>query len=337
MSTLLSVRKLVTSFRTDEGVVRAVDGVSFDIPRRGVLGLTGESGCGKTVTALSVMRLVAAPGEIESGEVLYDGRDLLQLSEREMLPIRGRKMAMIFQEPMASLNPVYTIGNQIAEVVRVHQKLARDDARQKAIEILRLVGTASAEARFDFYPHQLSGGMRQRVAIAMALACEPELLIVDEPTASLDVTSQAHIFDVLRKLRDQRDMSVLLVTHDLGVLAEFAEQLLVMHAGRVVERGPVREILSRPKHPYTEALLRSIPPLDRSRPLRGAERPSRLATVAGMMPELSKVPMGCTFRERCSYVEARCHETEPELLEVEPTAAEKRQSRCFFFERVGSA
>jgi oligopeptide/dipeptide ABC transporter ATP-binding protein len=202
--------------------------------------------------------------------------------------------------------------------------------------MLHLVGIGASDGRLDFYPHQLSGGMRQRVAIAMALACEPDLLIADDPSSSLDVTTQAQIFDVLRKVRDKREMSVLLITHDLGVAAEFAEQLLVMHAGRIVERGPARDILSRPKHPYTEALLGSIPPLDRHRADRSAERPSRLATVAGVMPDLAKLPGGCTFRERCTYAETRCGETEPELLEVEPTEAPKRQSRCFFFERVGS-
>ncbi len=314
-----------------------VDGVSFDIPRAAAVGLVGDSGCGKTLTALSVMRLIGPPGQIESGEVLFDGQDVLKLPERDMPSIRGRKMTMIFQEPMASLNPVYTVGRQIAETLRLHDKLTRTEARKKTIDLLGSVGVGSPATRLDFYPHQLSGGMRQRVALAMALACKPALLIADEPTAALDVTTQAQIFDLLRKLRDKLEMSVLLVTHDIGIVAEFAEQLIVMHAGRVIERGPVREILRRPRHPYTEALLTTIPPLGRSRTQGSAARPMRLPTIPGVTPDFARLPNGCTFQERCAYVEGRCREAEPELLDVEPEGPANRQSRCFFFERMGSA
>jgi len=332
LSSLLSIRDLVTSFSSETGAVRAVDGVSFDVPSASTIALVGESGSGKTVTSLSVMRLVPPPGKIESGRVLFDGQDLLTLPERAIRSLRGRKISMIFQEPMTSLNPVYTVGSQIAEVVKVHQKTTRSAARQRAVDLLKLVGIAAPETRIDSYPHQLSGGMRQRVMIAMALACEPELLIADEPTTALDVTIQAQILDLLRRLQDKLKMSVILITHDLGVVAEVAQHMVVMYAGRVVEEGPVVDLFRAPKHPYTEGLLKTIPPLGVSRARGSANRPARLPTIEGTLPDLRHPPRGCRFHERCSYAEARCAEEEPALLPV----AENRASRCFFIERVGT-
>jgi len=337
----LSVRNLVTSFRTDAGVVRAVDGLSLDVERGSTLGIVGESGCGKTVASLSIMRLVPTPTEtIESGEILYDGTDLQKISEREMRSLRGRKISMIFQEPMTSLNPVYTVGHQIVEVIKLHQKVSRGEARKRAIEMLRLVGMASPETRAETYPHQLSGGMRQRVMIAMALACEPELLIADEPTTALDVTIQAQILDLLRVLQQKMKMSIILITHDLGVVAEFAQKMVVMYAGRVVEQGSVREVFERPKHPYTEGLLRSIPPLGSSR-VRGAGR-TRLPAIPGAPLDLLRLMPGCRFESRCSYAEARCRQDEPGLDPIagqeggRASSGDERRSRCFFSDRVGA-
>jgi peptide/nickel transport system ATP-binding protein len=335
---LLSVRNLVTSFRMDAGVIRAVDGVSFDVARGTTLGIVGESGSGKTVTALSILRLVDAPGFIESGEVFYGDKDLLKLEEREMRAIRGRKISMIFQEPMTSLNPVYSAGHQIAEVFRLHQGSSGADAKKRAIEMLDRVGIASPRARFDAFPHEMSAGMRQRVMIAMALACEPELLIADEPTTALDVTIQAQILDLLRNLQDKTKMSIVFVTHDLGVVAEFAQDLAVMYAGKVVEQGGVSDVLARPKHPYTEGLLRSVTALASGR--RGTDHPSnRLPTIPGAVPDRRLRFDGCRFVDRCSYVEAKCRASEPPLLEVEVDGlriARERRTRCYFSERVGA-
>ncbi len=333
LSTLLSIRNLVTSFSGDDGVLRAADGVSFDVPKASTVAVVGESGSGKTVTALSIMRLVAPPGRIESGELFFDGQDLLKLPERDMRRLRGRKISMIFQEPMTSLNPVYTVGNQIAEVVKVHQKASRREARDKAIEMLKLVGIASPETRIDAYPHQLSGGMRQRVMIAMALACEPELLIADEPTTALDVTIQAQILDLLRRLQEKLEMSVVLITHDLGVVAEVAQHMVVMYAGRVVERGAVRDVFRSPRHPYTEGLLKTLPQLGVSRARGSASRPLRLPTIEGAPPNLLHLPPGCAFEPRCRYAEARCKAEEPALVET----GTDRSSRCFFADRVGKS
>jgi oligopeptide/dipeptide ABC transporter ATP-binding protein len=330
---LLEVRNLVTSFRTEEGTVRAVDGVSFDVPEGASVGIVGESGSGKTVTSLSIMRLLSgSTGRIESGQVLLRGQDVLRLSEREMRAVRGRKIAMIFQEPMTSLNPVYTVGSQIREVIRLHQRVSRREAQHRAIEMLRLVGIASAEIRVSAYPHQLSGGMRQRVMIAMALACEPQLLIADEPTTALDVTIQAQILDLLRRLQEKLRMSVILITHDLGVVAEFAQHMVVMYAGRVVERGAVAELFARPRHPYTEGLLRSIPVPGKGR-AAGGDAPARvrLHTIAGALPDPLRLPVGCKFEGRCTYAEPRCAAAEPDLLVLEGA----RFSRCYFHERVG--
>jgi oligopeptide/dipeptide ABC transporter ATP-binding protein len=321
-SALLSVRGLVTSFRTDRGIVRAVDGVSFTVPERGTTAIVGESGSGKSVTSLSILRLIPSPpGRIEAGEVSFGGRDLLKLSEREMRKVRGNEISMIFQEPMTSLNPVYTVGDQIVEAIRIHQKRSKSDAWARAVEMLRLVGIPSPESRVKSYPHELSGGMRQRVMIAMALACEPKLLIADEPTTALDVTIQAQVLELLRKLQRLLGMSVVLITHDLGVVAEFADEVVVMYAGRVVETGKVAEVFRAPRHPYTQGLLKSIPPLGTS--ADPATRPRRLPTIEGMVPDLRELPNGCRFQDRCGYVIDKCRSEEPELVTLGD-----RSSRC---------
>ena len=321
---LLRVRDLVTSFRTEAGSLRAVDEVSFDVPRASTVALVGESGCGKSVTALSVLRLVATPpGRIESGVVELEGRNLLDLPEREMRAVRGNDVSMIFQEPMTSLNPVYTVGWQIVEAIRLHQKKSRRQARERAIELLRLVGIPEPQTNVDSYPHQLSGGQRQRVMIAMALACEPKLLLADEPTTALDVTIQAQILELLRSLQEKMKMSVLLITHDLGVVAENAEHVVVMYAGRVVEIAPVGELFARPMHPYTRGLLESIPRPDR-------ERTARLPTIEGLVPDLRKLPPGCRFADRCPMRIDKCTAEEPELADVAPG----RLSRCWRAEEV---
>jgi peptide/nickel transport system ATP-binding protein len=323
---LLRVRDLVTSFRTDRGPLRAVDGVSFEVPEQGTVGIVGESGSGKSVTALSIMRLVPSPpGKIESGEVVFAGHDLLKLPEREMRRLRGDQISMIFQEPMTSLNPVYTVGAQIVEAIRLHQKRSRSEARDRAVEMLKLVGIPSPEDRVDAYPHELSGGMRQRVMIAMALSCQPKLLIADEPTTALDVTIQAQVLDLLRKLQSLLGMSVVLITHDLGVVAEFAEQVVVMYAGRVVEQGPVGEVFAHPRHPYTRGLLRSLPPFGTSLDL--AARPRRLPTIEGVVPDLRDLPQGCRFQDRCPDVVDLCRQEEPLLASIEGEP-EYRKSRC---------
>ena len=330
-SPLLEVRDLVTSFRTDRGVVRAVDGVSFEVPEKGTLGIVGESGCGKSVTSLSIMRLVPSPpGTIDAGQVLFDGKDLLQLPEREMRKLRGNQISMIFQEPMTSLNPVYTVGAQIVEAVRLHQKRSKTQARDRAVEMLQLVGIPSPERRVDAYPHELSGGMRQRVMIAMALACQPRLLIADEPTTALDVTIQAQVLDLLRKLQQLLGMSVVLITHDLGVVAEFAERVVVMYAGRVVEQGPVAEVFRHPRHPYTQGLLKSLPPFGTSADL--SARPRRLPTIEGVVPDMRALPVGCRFQDRCPYVIDLCREKEPDLLPIVGSA--ERRSRCHRAEEI---
>jgi len=310
---LLRVTDLVTSFRTDEGVLRAVDEASFEIDSGTTVGIVGESGCGKSVTALSIMRLLPEPaGKVDKGKIELDGEDLLRFSERKMQDVRGNKVSMIFQEPMTSLNPVYTVGAQIVEAIRMHQKKSRSEAREHAIEMLKLVGIPSPESNVDSYPHQLSGGMRQRVMIAMALACRPKLLIADEPTTALDVTIQAQILELLKKLQEQLGMAVLLITHDLGVVAEYAKDVVVMYAGRVVERAPVKDIFAQPRHPYTKGLLGSIPV-----PKKGGER-KRLPTIEGMVPDLRELPKGCRFADRCSMVIDDCKKAEPELVEIEP-------------------
>ncbi len=306
---LLEISGLKTHFFTDTGVVRAVDGVSFAVGRASTVGLVGESGCGKSVTALSVLRLVQSPpGRIVEGSVKFRGRELLDLPEREMRGIRGNNISMIFQEPMTSLNPVFTIGNQIVEAIRLHQKLPVKEANTRVLELLQLVGIPSPHERVRDYPHQLSGGMRQRVMIAMALACRPDLLIADEPTTALDVTIQAQILDLLRRLQEELQMSVLLITHDLGVIAETAERVVVMYAGKVVEEAPCRELLHDAKHPYTKALIECLPEV-------GGKR-GQLRVIPGQVPDLSDVPPGCPFHPRCQIAVERCRSEEPEERQV---------------------
>jgi peptide/nickel transport system ATP-binding protein/oligopeptide transport system ATP-binding protein len=313
MRHLLEVKDLRTHFPTRAGLVRAVDGVSFNLDRGELLGLVGESGCGKSMTALSVLRLIAPPGRIVSGEVLFDGKDLLRLSDAEMRQMRGDDIAMIFQDPMTSLNPVYTVGEQIAEALRLHRKLSRKDARQATIEAMREVAIPDPARRIDDYPHQLSGGMRQRVMIAMALACNPKLLIADEPTTALDVTIQAQILELLNELRKQRDLAVLLITHDLGVVAEVADRVAVMYTGRIVEESPVEELFARPKHPYTEGLLRSVPKLTGEDVIKK----ERLETIEGVVPSPTDLPHGCHFAPRCPHRMPRCTAEDIPLYQLE--------------------
>ncbi|MEM7434035.1 MAG: ABC transporter ATP-binding protein [Myxococcota bacterium] len=304
---LLEVTNLVTAFQTDEGYLRAVDDVSFDVMPGKTLGVVGESGCGKSVTSLSIMRLIPSPpGFIEGGSVVFEGRDLLSIPEREMRALRGNDISMIFQEPMTSLNPVYTVGTQIVEAVRLHQAVSRRAAHARAIELLDLVGIPAPKERVDSYPHTLSGGMRQRAMIAMALACEPKLLIADEPTTALDVTIQAQILDLLRELQGDLGMSIIFISHDLGVMAEFAHDVAVMYAGKIVEHSETATLFRNPRHPYTQGLLRSLP---------GARnRGSRLPTIPGIVPDLRHLPRGCRFQDRCELVTDECRGEEPPLV-----------------------
>ena len=306
---LLSVRDLKTYFYTDDGVVPAVDGVSFELERGGTLGIVGESGCGKSVTSLTVMGLVPQPpGKIEGGVIEFDGRDLLKLSEAEMLHIRGNEISMIFQEPMTSLNPVFTVGDQISEAIILHQGASKAEARKKAIEMLRLVGIPSPEQRIDDYPHQMSGGMRQRVMIAMALSCNPKLLIADEPTTALDVTIQAQILDLMRELRRELGTAIMMITHDLGVIAELVEKVVVMYTGRIVEAADTYSIFKNPKHPYTIGLLASIPRLDSDG--------SRLKAIPGTVPTPGNFPTGCGFHPRCAFATELCARKQPPSFNV---------------------
>jgi len=317
---LLEVDELKTYFFTRDGVVRAVDGVSFSVERGETLAIVGESGCGKSVTSLSILRLIASPpGRTVGGRVLFEGQDLLALSEAQMRRIRGDALSMIFQEPMTSLNPVLTIGHQIAEVLRLHRGLDREEAMRRAIDMLRLVHIPEAERRVAEYPHQISGGMRQRVMIAMALACEPRLLIADEPTTALDVTIQAQILELMRELKERTGAAIVLITHDLGVVAEMAQRVVVMYAGRKVEEAPVATLFARPRHPYTRGLLDSIPKLGASRGdggLRGYV--PRLSEISGTVPSLAEPIVGCAFAPRCAYATARCRSDYPPLEEKLP-------------------
>ncbi len=309
MAELIQVKNLRTSFFTSDGEVRAVDGISFRIEEGKTLGLVGESGCGKSVTALSIMRLIPSPpGRVVGGEILYRGQDLLKLNGTAMRKIRGNEISMIFQEPMTSLNPVFTIGNQIGEAIHLHQGLRKRETREKTVEMLRLVKIADPEQRIHDYPHQLSGGMRQRVMIAMALSCNPSLLIADEPTTALDVTIQAQILDLMSELREKLGMSLLLITHDLGVVAEQADEVAIMYAGKIVERAEAREIFNRPLHPYTVGLLNSLPGT------RGQKK-KRLEAIPGVVPSPLDLPSGCRFRDRCPKAAGICAEAEPELAE----------------------
>ncbi|MFZ3590437.1 ABC transporter ATP-binding protein [Bacillus sp. DJP31] len=318
--TILEVKNLQTHFSTDRGVVKAVDGVDFKVNRGQTLGIVGESGCGKSITSLSIMRLIATPpGKIAGGEVLFKGENILSYSEEKMRSIRGNEISMIFQEPMTSLNPVYSVGEQIAEAFRIHQKLNRKKAWEKAVEMLTLVGIPSPEKRAKQEPHELSGGMRQRVMIAMALACNPSLLIADEPTTALDVTIQAQILDLLKKLQEDFGSAIIMITHDLGVIAETCDMVAVMYAGKVVEYTDVDSLFEQPKHPYTEGLLGSIPRVDEDR--------DELLTIKGSVPSPFDMPVGCRFAPRCPYATDLCHERLPELNTLE----NNEQVRCWIY------
>jgi peptide/nickel transport system ATP-binding protein len=327
---LLSVQGLTTSFQIDGAWLRAVDDVSFDIGAAESVGIVGESGCGKSVTALSILRLLPTPpARIDSGAIELEGKNLLALRDKEMRKVRGNEISMIFQEPMTSLNPVYTVGSQIVEAIRLHQKKSRSEARERAEEMLRRVGIPSPETNIDAYPHELSGGMRQRVMIAMALACEPKVLIADEPTTALDVTIQAQILELMAELQKQLGMSLLLITHDLGVVAEYTKRVVVMYAGRVVEEAPATVMFKRPRHPYTRGLMESLPSLApmAPRPSEGkADRRPRLPTIAGMVPDLRERSEGCSFADRCPLVIDACREKTPELLPVNDQPETK--ARC---------
>ncbi len=312
MSHLLEVKNLQTHFPTRAGLVKAVDDVSFYINEGELLGLVGESGCGKSITALSVMRLIAPPGKIVGGSITFKGEELLTASDERMRNIRGDDISMIFQDPMTSLNPVYTVGEQIAEALRLHRGLNKKDAIEAAIEAMKEVAMPAPERRIKDYPHQLSGGMRQRVMIAMALACNPELLIADEPTTALDVTIQAQILELLNELRQTRKLAVLLITHDLGVVAEVADRVCVMYTGRIVEESGVDEIFERPKHPYTQGLLRSVPKLRGI----GEAKEGRLSTIEGTVPSPTNLPAGCHFAPRCEFRMERCTHDPLPLYEV---------------------
>jgi peptide/nickel transport system ATP-binding protein len=309
---LLDIRGLKTHFATDNGMVRAVDGVDITIGRGETVGVVGESGCGKTVTAMSVLKLIAMPpGRIVEGQILWQGRDLIPLENDELDEIRAKEIAMVFQEPMTSLNPVYTIGEQIAEVLRRHEKLGRRDATDKTIEMLRLVQIPNPEKRVHDYPHQFSGGMRQRVMIAMALSCSPKLLIADEPTTALDVTIQAQILELLFDMKSRFGMAVMLITHAMGVVAETAQRVVVMYAGRVIEEAPVDELFANPRHPYTQGLIRSIPHIDRA-----ATTKKRLEAIPGTVPSLITPPPGCRFAPRCRFAMPACRLAVPPLLSI---------------------
>ncbi len=304
---LLSVRNLHTHFRTVDGIARAVDGISFDVAPGETLGIVGESGCGKSVTSLSIMGLVPSPpGFHPGGEVIFDGRDLLKLPERDMRKLRGADVAMIFQEPMTSLNPIFRVGAQIGESLRQHEGLSRREARTEAVGLLERVGIPDPAKRVDDYPHQMSGGMKQRVMIAMALACRPRLLIADEPTTALDVTIQAQILDLLSDLQEELGMAIVLITHDLGVVAETAHRVAVMYGGRIVEEAHTDALFENPRHPYTLGLFRSLPQLDGAR--------GRLAVIRGMVPSATDFPSGCRFRNRCDFADDACADSMPELV-----------------------
>ena len=328
MATLLEVRSLTTEFVTRGGVVRAVDGVSWDVAEGETVALVGESGCGKSVSALSVMRLVAAPaGRIVSGQVFFKGRDLLALSEEEMRRVRGREIAMVFQEPMTSLNPVLTIGRQLTEGLEIHLGMTRGEARQRAVEVLATVGIPDAARRLSQYPHQFSGGMRQRIMIAAALACNPALILADEPTTALDVTIQAQILELMRDLSRRFGVAMLIITHNLGVVARYADRVNVMYAGRIVERGSARDLYRRPRHPYTLGLLRSVPRLDEP-------RRARLQPIEGQPPDLTRLGPGCAFAPRCTFSVERCRVERPVLA---PADGEGHVTACWEAARLARA
>lgn len=306
---LIEVSNLKTYFYTKDGVVKAVDGVDLEIYPGETLGIVGESGCGKTVTSLSIMRLVDLSGKIVDGDIMFKGENLTKLSKNDIRKIRGKEISMIFQEPMTSLNPVFTIGNQISEAILIHKKISKKEAKEQAINMLKRVDIPLPEKRIEEFPHQLSGGMRQRVMIAMALSCNPELLIADEPTSALDVTIQAQILDLLNNLKKSFNMSIMIITHDLGVIAEMADRVAVMYAGKVVEYTDVNTLFYTPKHPYTIGLINSIPRLD--------QKKKRLNVIPGVVPSLLNLPKGCRYNTRCSLADDKCHKYEPKIQEVE--------------------
>jgi oligopeptide/dipeptide ABC transporter ATP-binding protein len=321
---LLQVRNLKTYFFTEDGVVKAVDGVDFFVARGEVLGLVGESGCGKSVTSLSIMRLIGVPGKVMEGEIIFEGRNLLELSESEMVHMRGNRMSMIFQQPQSSLNPVFKVGDQVAEVLQIHQNQGKQESWDKAVELLRLVGIPDTEKKAHAYPHEMSGGQAQRVMIAMALALNPQLLIADEPTTALDVTIQAQILDLMRDLRTRMDTAVILITHDLGVISEMADRVAVMYAGRIMEQTDIKSLFAHPLHPYTQGLMASIPVLGTVK--------ETLEVIPGSVPNLVNLPPGCRFAPRCKahtdYHLNICTEVEPELLATEPD----HLCRCWLYQ-----
>ena len=319
---ILQVKNLKTYFHTEAGLVKAVNEVSFDVEKGKTLGIVGESGCGKSITSLSIMGLVEKPGNIEGGEILFEGEDLLKKTEVQMRAIRGKKIAMIFQEPMTSLNPVYTIGQQLVEALLLHENMTKSEAKERAIEMLKLVKIPLAERRFDEYPHQLSGGMRQRVMIAMALAQNPSLIIADEPTTALDVTIQAQIMELMKEMKEKTGVSIMLITHDMGVVAEMADKIMVMYAGMVIEYATAREIFKDPKHPYTKGLLASIPRKDKDI--------DRLYTIEGTVPSLTSMPKGCRFCDRCTRAMEKCRNEQPPMYQFG-----ERSVRCFLYEDKG--
>jgi len=311
MTNLLEVKDLRTYFYTDDGVVKSVDGVNFEVKAGETLGIVGESGCGKSITAMSILRLIQSPpGKIVSGEILFNGEDLTKVSDKRIREIRGNSISMIFQEPMTSLNPVFTAGYQIEEILKLHQNLSDEEAKEKAVEMIRMVGIPNPERIANEYPHQLSGGMRQRIMIAMALACRPKLLIADEPTTALDVTIQAQILDLMNDLKEKLNTSIMLITHDLGVIAEMADHVIVMYSGKVVEDAPTLELFENPRHPYTIGLMSSIPSL--------AKEGQRLETIPGVVPNPLYLPKGCYFHPRCKFATKECREVQPELVEIAP-------------------
>ncbi len=321
---LLEVKNLKTYFFTEDGVVHAVDGVDFEVYPGEVLGIVGESGCGKSVTSLSIMRLISVPGKIVEGEILFDGKDLVKASEKEMMQIRGNRISMIFQQPQSALNPVFKVGDQISEVLHVHQDFSKEAGKKRAVELLKLVGIPEPEKRAESFPHELSGGMAQRVMIAMALACVPDLLIADEPTTALDVTIQAQILDLMRNMRNQFGSAMILITHDLGVIAEMADRVAVMYAGEIVEESPVETLFDAPLHPYTQGLMGSIPVLGEVR--------ERLEVIPGSVPNLINLPSGCRFAPRCKarmqYNLSICTDKRPDLIEV----AKGHRVRCWLYQ-----
>lgn len=320
---LIELKNIKTYFYIEDGVVKAVDGVDFEIYPGETLGIVGESGCGKSVTSLSIMRLIPEPpGKIVDGEIIFNGKDLTKLSQSEMRKIRGNDISMIFQEPMTSLNPVYTIGDQISEAIILHKRVSKSEAMRQSIEMLKKVGISLPEQRVHEYPHQLSGGMRQRVMIAMALSCDPQLLIADEPTTALDVTIQAQILELMNSLKDKFNMSIMMITHDLGVIAEIADRVAVMYAGKIVEYTDVKTLFANPKHPYTWGLMNSIPRMDKE--------VEKLEVIPGIVPSPLNFPEGCKYHTRCPLADEKCRREEPEILEVE----EGHQVRCWHYQEL---